>query len=183
MQIVERNINELIEAEYNPRQLTAAQFEQIKSSVQRFGFVDPVIVNTHKDRRNIIVGGHQRVKVARALGIAEVPTVEVKLDAAKERELNIRLNKNTGEWDWDALANHFDVGELVEWGFSEEELTGFSTAAFGGDDDGQTAYVESQSGAARISISATLTCPAGIEEETRSRIQSLANDKVKVFLS
>jgi DNA modification methylase len=46
----------------------------------------------------------------------------VELTPEKEKELNIRLNKNTGQWDWDALANHFDVGELTEWGFSEDEL-------------------------------------------------------------
>jgi DNA modification methylase len=34
----------------------------------------------------------------------------------------VRLNRNTGEWDWDALANCFDVGELLEWGFTEDEL-------------------------------------------------------------
>ncbi len=40
----------------------------------------------------------------------------------KERELNIRLNKNTGEWDWQILSEAFDVDELIEWGFSEDEL-------------------------------------------------------------
>jgi len=43
-----------------------------------------------------------------------VPCVEVDLTPEKEKELNVRLNKNTGQWDWDALANHFDVGELLE---------------------------------------------------------------------
>jgi len=48
--------------------------------------------------------------------------VEVELNPEQERELNIRLNKNSGEWDYDALANYFDVGELTEWGFTEDEL-------------------------------------------------------------
>ena len=56
------------------------------------------------------------------LGLKEIPCVEVELNPAKEKELNIRLNKNVGEWDWDALANYFDVGELTEWGFMDEEL-------------------------------------------------------------
>ena len=56
------------------------------------------------------------------LGLKEIPCVEVELNPAKEKELNIRLNRNTGEWDWDALANYFDVGELTEWGFTEDEL-------------------------------------------------------------
>ena len=52
----------------------------------------------------------------------EIPCVELNLTPEKERELNIRLNRNTGEWDYDSLANHFDVGELCEWGFDEAEL-------------------------------------------------------------
>lgn len=125
MKIIQRDISELISAEYNPRQLTNDQFHQISDSIKRFGIVDPIIVNKHKDRKDIIVGGHQRVKVARDLDIKEVPTVEVSLTYEKERELNIRLNKNSGEWDFDLLANHFEIEELTDWGFNDGELVGF----------------------------------------------------------
>lgn len=124
MKVIERKINELIPAEYNPRQLSTEQAEQLKASLQRFGAVDPAIVNTHPDRKNIIVGGHQRLKTAQSLGWETFPCVEVELDRDKERELNIRLNKNTGGWDFDALANYFEVEELTEWGFKDEELFG-----------------------------------------------------------
>ena len=113
---------ELIAAEYNPRQLTKDQHKDLTDSIKRFGLVDPLIVNTHKERKNVLIGGHQRLKIATMLGLKEIPCVEVELNPAKEKELNIRLNKNVGEWDWDALANYFDVGELTEWGFSEAEL-------------------------------------------------------------
>jgi len=116
------HIDELIFAEYNPRQLTKDQYQGLKDSITRFGLVDPVIINKHKERDNIIVGGHQRVKIAKDLGYKEVPCVEVNLTPEKERELNIRLNKNTGEWDWDSLANYFDVSDLLEWGFTDDEL-------------------------------------------------------------
>tara|TARA_Y100000593_G_scaffold51353_1_gene96544 strand:+ start:220 stop:816 length:597 start_codon:yes stop_codon:yes gene_type:complete len=122
MKIVTKKIGDLIEAEYNPRQLTKEQFQQITDSIKRFGIVDPIIVNKNKERKNIIVGGHQRVKVAGSLGFKEIPCVEVDLTPDKERELNVRLNKNTGAWDWDALANYFDVADLEEWGFSDFEL-------------------------------------------------------------
>ena len=92
----------------------------LKDSISRFGLVDPIIVNSNKDRKNIIVGGHQRVKVAKDMDIEYVPVLEVDLTYEKERELNIRLNKNTGEWDMDVLANMFDMDELVDWGFDEE---------------------------------------------------------------
>ena len=113
-------IEQLIFAEYNPRQLTKDQYQGLKDSITRFGLVDPVIVNKHKDRKNIIVGGHQRVKVAKDLGFKDVPCVEVSLTLDKERELNIRLNRNTGEWDWDSLANYFDVSDLDEGEYSIE---------------------------------------------------------------
>lgn len=125
MEIIQRNIADLIEAEYNPRELTKDQFKQLSDSLTRFGMVDPVIVNKHPEREDIIVGGHQRCKVWRELGNEVVPTVEVNLTPDKEKELNVRLNKNTGQFDMDMLANHFDTDELIEWGFEEGELVGF----------------------------------------------------------
>ena len=122
MEIVNRNPSELIAAEYNPRTLSADQHETISDSLKRFGFVDPIIVNKHPDRMDIIIGGHQRTKVAKTLGIKEVPTVELSLDLAREKELNIRLNKNTGDFDMEALEEYFDVSDLIEWGFDEGEL-------------------------------------------------------------
>jgi len=124
MKIVEYDINDLIAAEYNPRQMTEPQVQGLTDSLKRFGLVDPILVNVHPDRKNIIIGGHQRVRIARELGFEVIPCVELNLTVEKERELNVRLNKNTGEWDWDALANHFDVGELQDWGFSKGELGG-----------------------------------------------------------
>ena len=126
MEITNKTIDSLIFAEYNPRQLTEEQYKNLNDSISRFGLVDPIIVNQHKDRMNIIVGGHQRVRVAKKQGIEDVPCVFVNLPYEKERELNVRLNKNTGGWDFDILADMFDMDELIEWGFKEEELVGFS---------------------------------------------------------
>ena len=124
-------LDSLIFAEYNPRQLTKEQHKQLKDSITRFGLVDPIIINKHPDRDNIIIGGHQRAKIAEELGLKEIPCVELKLTIEKEKELNIRLNKNVGEWDYDALANHFDVGELKDWGFSEDDLQFYETEESG----------------------------------------------------
>ena len=118
-------INSLIFAEYNPRQLTKDQYQNLKDSIQRFGLVDPIIVNKNKERKNIIVGGHQRVKVAKDMKIEYVAVLEVDLTYDKERELNIRLNANTGEWDTDVLANMFDMEELQDWGFDDIDLKMF----------------------------------------------------------
>ena len=120
--IIQKDINSLIFAEYNPRQLTKDQYQHLKDSIERFGLVDPIIVNKNKERKNIIVGGHQRVKVAKDMKIDTVPVLEIDLTYERERELNIRLNKNTGEWDMDNLANFFDMDELMDWGFEKEDL-------------------------------------------------------------
>lgn len=122
LKVVNRNIDELIEAEYNPRQLSEDQFTAISDSIKRFGLVDPILVNMHKDRKNIIIGGHQRTKVAKHLGYETIPTIELSLTLDKEKELNIRLNKNTGAFDFDMLANHFEVADLTDWGFQEWEI-------------------------------------------------------------
>jgi len=124
MKIVERKIKDLIRAEYNPRELTKDQYNQLKDSLLRFGVVDPVIVNKHPDRDNIIIGGHQRSKVWEDMGNSTIPTVELNLTLEKEKELNVRLNKNTGQFDMDMLANHFETDDLIEWGFDEKELLG-----------------------------------------------------------
>jgi len=124
MEIKVRRISELIAADYNPRELTKAQARQLRDSLTKFGMVDPVIVNVNEERPSIIVGGHQRTKVWESLGHEFIPTVEVNLDLEKEKELNVRLNKNTGQFDMDMLANNFDLDELIEWGFEEGDLIG-----------------------------------------------------------
>ncbi len=122
IQTVEVPINELFGADYNARTHNGAQAEQLKQSIQRFGLVDPIIVNSAPNRKNIIIGGHFRWEVAKVLGFKAVPVVFVDIpDLDKEKELNLRLNKNTGEFDWDLLAK-FDESFLADVGFSSDEL-------------------------------------------------------------
>ena len=63
-----------------------------------------------------IVGGHFRVRELTKLGYEEIECVIVDLNEADEKELNIRLNANTGQWDWEMLANEWNSEELTEWG-------------------------------------------------------------------
>ena len=121
-EIILVDINTLKFADYNPRQLTEKQYKDLQNSIEKFGLVDPIIVNRNKDRKNIIIGGHQRVRVAKELGVDKVPIVTLDLNAEKEKELNIRLNKNNGEWNYDNLANFFDMDNLLDWGFENYEL-------------------------------------------------------------
>ena len=122
MKVENRKISDLKPAEYNPRQLTEKQYKQLKKSLKTFGCVEPIVINSSPMRKDIIIGGHQRCKVWRDLGNDTIPTVEIELDEAEEMELNVRLNKNTGEFDFDILANYYDVDSLKEWGFESFEF-------------------------------------------------------------
>ena len=105
MEIERRKVDELKAAEYNPRKDLRpgdAEYEKLKRSIQEFGYVEPVIWNK---RTGTVVGGHQRLKVMKDLGYEEVDCVVVDLDEKKEKALNIALNKISGEWDNDLLAN------------------------------------------------------------------------------
>jgi len=114
--------SDLKNSAYNPRRWNEESIKQLSDSIKLFGLVDPLIVNSAQNRKNIIIGGHFRFAVAKKLGIEKIPVVYVNIpDINKERELNLRLNKNTGEWDWNLLAE-FDENLLVDVGFSSEEL-------------------------------------------------------------
>lgn len=106
---------------WNPRKWDDAAKNQLRESITRFGFVDPLIVNKHPDRENIIIGGHFRWTVAKELGFTEVPVVFIVLTEEKERELNLRLNRNVGEWDFE-LLKEFDTSLLLDVGFDNEDL-------------------------------------------------------------
>lgn len=119
MQVEVRPIKSIRTAKYNPRRISEAQLASLRASIERFGFVDPVIVN---DRTGVLVGGHQRVRVAKDLGLKEVPVVGVNLDEAEEKALNLALNKISGEWDLDLLRG---VLEDVQASGLDLTLTGF----------------------------------------------------------
>jgi DNA modification methylase/DNA-directed RNA polymerase subunit F len=122
MKVVEVNITDLKPAEYNPRKMTEKQKNEIKASIDSFGMVEPIVVNSAKERMNIIIGGHQRYYVCNELGYKTMPVVYVSIpDIKREQELNVRLNKNVAEWDYDMLAN-IDEELLKIVGFESEEL-------------------------------------------------------------
>jgi len=111
--IKKMKIKDLNPAPYNPRTSTQKQEDNLKASLEKFGVVEPIIYN--KQTGNI-VGGHFRVRELKKLGHKEVDCVIVDLNVEDEKELNIRLNANTGAWDWDELANNWDAKDLEDWG-------------------------------------------------------------------
>jgi len=136
LKIVQVEISELKSAEYNPRQWTKKDVDDLSESIKRFGVVEPILINSNPKRKNIVIGGHFRAEVAKTLGYKKIPAVYVDIaDLKKEQELNLRLNKNQGGWDWDMLAN-FDESMLLEVGFGEEELGEHWDGMLEAEDDG-----------------------------------------------
>ena len=122
LSIQQVKISDLKPATYNPRKWTKEATDQLTDSIKKYGLVEPLLANSAPERMNVLIGGHFRLKVASELGYAEAPVVYVNIpDIDQEQELNIRLNKNLGEWDYLLLAD-FDSTLLNNIGFSCSEL-------------------------------------------------------------
>lgn len=120
--IVKLKSKELKPHPKNPRRITTDEAAHLKNSLSKFGLIDKPIVNTD----NVIIGGHQRFRLLKKSGYKEIECwVPDRLLEEKEvEELMIRLNKNSGKFDFDMLANQFEGLDLLDWGFSGEELFG-----------------------------------------------------------
>lgn len=122
LQITYAPISDLKPAPYNPRVWRQDTTKQLTESIKKYGLVDPIIINSADNRKNIVIGGHFRLHVAKQLGYTQVPVVTIAIsDIAKEKELNLRLNKNLGEFDLSLLAE-FDEQFLADIGFDSQEL-------------------------------------------------------------
>src|ERR1700690_2378436 len=113
-----RKIKSLKAHPKNPRQLTKFQHDHLKTSLSKFGIADKPIINTD----GTIIGGHQRLKVLKELGFKEIEVLvpDRELTGSEVDEMNIRLNRG-GDFDFDILANEYEVTNLIEWGFASNE--------------------------------------------------------------
>ena len=120
MNITKLKIKDIKLSDYNPRNITEEQLNKLKDSIEKFGYIEPIIINK---RNNIVVGGNQRLKVLKKLlgDEKEIDVVIVDLDETQEKALNIALNKISGSWNDDKL---FMILEKLE---KENmiEITGF----------------------------------------------------------
>lgn len=120
--LVNRKLHDLDPHPSNPRKLSVEQHKQLTESLTKFGIAEKPIVN----KNNKIIGGHQRIKIMKEMGIKDIECwIPSRVLSPKEvDELNVRLNKNTGSFDYDILANEFEALDLIEWGFTEDQLVG-----------------------------------------------------------
>ncbi len=121
MNIKKVAIEEINPAKYNPRKDLKPgddEYEKLKRSIMEFDLVEPLIMNK---QGNVLVGGHQRLKILKELGHTETDVSIVDLPPEKEKALNIALNKISGEWDMPALK---DLLEELD-GAIDLDITGF----------------------------------------------------------
>lgn len=120
-----RKVSDLKPSDYNPRKMTPEEKKDIENSLDGFGRVVPLIINIGS-RKDTIIGGHQRWKIYSEKKIEDidvmVPSRELSFE--EEQELNLRLNKNQGSWDYDLLQD-MDLDLLLDVGFDDHELQGF----------------------------------------------------------
>ena len=99
----------------NPRLIKDDKFAKLVTSIQEFPEmlnIRPIVVN--KDM--VILGGNMRFKACKEAGLKEIPIIIADLTEEQEREFIIKDNVSGGEWDWNLLANEWDVDQLTGWG-------------------------------------------------------------------
>ena len=110
------NISQIKENKNNPRVIKGYKFEKLVKSIKDFPEMmqlRPIIVND----KNIILGGNMRYKASVEAGLKDIYIVEAKdLTQKQQEEFIIKDNSSFGEWDWDILANEWEVKELSDWG-------------------------------------------------------------------
>jgi ParB-like chromosome segregation protein Spo0J len=119
-------VERLVPFEGNARTHSAAQLAQLAASIQRFGFLAPILV----DGESGILAGHGRLMAARELGMQQVPVVVLDHLTPDERRAYVVVDNKIAEnagWDEERLAAElgalmeaeFDLGAL---GFSDDDL-------------------------------------------------------------
>lgn len=109
----------LEDLDHNPRIISKENMNKLVKSIKNNPdyFEARPIICSDRTGKNIIIAGNQRLRAAGIAGLSEVPVVVLHgLDEEKEREIIIRDNVNNGEWDFDILANEWDIDDLEKWG-------------------------------------------------------------------
>lgn len=108
-------ISEIKNNPNNPRLIKDDKFDKLVTSIKEFPeMLDAREIVVNKD--HIILGGNMRFKAAKEAGLKEIPVKIVDWSEEKQRQFIIKDNVSGGEWDFDLIANEWDLEELTEWG-------------------------------------------------------------------
>lgn len=126
-------LGNLKEWDKNPAHISEKDARQLAKSLDRFDHVLPYVAAAPKNgsKELPLLDGHQRKMVELSLRkidpktLVDVRVPSRKLTEKEQAELSVRLRRNVGEWDSDALLNWFESGDLLEWGFEQTELESF----------------------------------------------------------
>jgi len=120
MQIVK--ISEVKPNPKNPRVIKDGKFQKLVKSIQEFPDMlnkRPLIVFTDVDGKYVVLGGNMRLKALNELKFKEIPVIIAdEWTEEQKHEFLIKDNVGFGEWDWDSLANEWDVEKLDDWGLN-----------------------------------------------------------------
>mgnify|MGYP001546674077 CR=1 FL=1 len=120
--VEKRNISQLKPYSKNPRLITKEGLDDLRKSFDEIGMAQPININLD----NTILSGHARYQQLKSENPSQVVDVYVpnrQLTPKEEEAVIIRMNKNVaGKWDFETLANEFELPDLVEWGFDASEL-------------------------------------------------------------
>ena len=118
MQLV--NIKEVKPNPKNPRLIKDGKFKKLVKSIQEFPDMlnkRPLIVFTDVDGKYVVLGGNMRLKACKEIGLKEIPVILAdEWTEEQKAEFLIKDNVGFGEWDWESLANEWDVEKLDDWG-------------------------------------------------------------------
>ncbi|MFY8170480.1 MAG: ParB N-terminal domain-containing protein [Candidatus Fonsibacter sp.] len=114
------NINEVKPNPKNPRIIKDVKFNKLVTSIKEFPDMlnkRPLIVFTDVDNKYVVLGGNQRLRALKELKHETVPIIVAdEWTEEQKNEFLIKDNVGFGEWDWDSLANEWDVEKLDDWG-------------------------------------------------------------------
>ena len=108
-------IKEVRENPENPRIIKDYKFKKLVKSVKEFPEMlklRPIVVNED----NVVLGGNMRLKACIEAGLKEVWILQADLNEEAQKEFIIKDNSSFGEWDWDVLANEWNIDDLKDWG-------------------------------------------------------------------
>ena len=122
MKTITVKINEVKSNPNNPRIIKDDKFKKLVASIKELPQMlelRPIVVNDDM----IVLGGNMRLKACKEAGLKEIPIIKAsELTEEQQRAFIIKDNVGFGEWDWDALANEWDVEQLEEWGLDVPNL-------------------------------------------------------------
>lgn len=120
--VEKRDVSTLKEWEKNPRKISEEDFLKLKASITARGFHDVLKIDTD----GTIISGHQRRKALLDLGIKEINVMvpNRELTPSERDIIAVESNKHRGTFDFDILANQFNIEDLEAAGFNRDELFG-----------------------------------------------------------